>query len=139
MTLSRMVYLAPALVGLLFVLAWELLVRAFDTPFYIVPSPVLVARTLVHDGPLLFGSLLVTLRITGDLLPTASNLRQVLSQHAMRPRLMNERRSNEGGVDMAYRLLLRDPDRINELQLALAQTQGLTNVAVFLHDDEAEI
>jgi len=65
MTLSRMVYLAPALVGLLFVLAWELLVRAFDTPFYIVPSPVLVARTLVHDGPLLFGSLLVTLRITG--------------------------------------------------------------------------
>ena len=65
MTLSRMVYLAPTLVGLLFVLAWELLVRAFDTPFYIVPSPVLVARTLVHDGPLLFGSLLVTLRITG--------------------------------------------------------------------------
>ena len=65
MTLSRMVYLAPTLVGLLFLLAWELLVRAFDTPFYIVPSPVLVARTLVHDGPLLFGSLLVTLRITG--------------------------------------------------------------------------
>jgi hypothetical protein len=57
----------------------------------------------------------------------------------MRPRLMNERRSNEGGVDMAYRLLLRDPDRINELQLALPQTEGLTNVAVFLHDDEAEI
>jgi NitT/TauT family transport system permease protein len=65
MTRSRLVYLAPALVGLLFVLAWELLVRAFDTPFYIVPSPVLVARTLVHDAPLLFGSLLVTLRITG--------------------------------------------------------------------------
>ena len=62
---SRLVYLAPALVGLLFVLAWELLVRLFDTPFYIVPSPVLVARTLVHDAPLLFGSLLVTLRITG--------------------------------------------------------------------------
>jgi NitT/TauT family transport system permease protein len=65
MTRSRIAYLAPALVGLLFVLAWELLVRAFDTPFYIVPSPVLVARTLVHDAPLLFGSLLVTLRITG--------------------------------------------------------------------------
>jgi NitT/TauT family transport system permease protein len=62
---SWLVYLAPVLVGLLFVLTWELLVRAFDTPFYIVPSPLLVARTLVHDAPLLFGSLLVTLRITG--------------------------------------------------------------------------
>jgi len=61
----RLVYVAPALVGVLFLLMWELLVRAFDTPFYIVPSPVLVARTLVHDAPLLFGSLLVTLRITG--------------------------------------------------------------------------
>ena len=52
---------------------------------------------------------------------------------------MNERRSNEGGVDMAYRLLLRDPGRIDELQVALAQTEGLTNVSVFMHDDEAEI
>ena len=82
---------------------------------------------------------IVTLRITGDLMATAANLRLVLGKHATRPRLMNERRSNEGGVDMAYRLLLRDPGRINELQLALGQTEGLTNVAVFMHDDEAEI
>jgi len=65
MTRSRMIYVAPALVGVLFVLIWELLVRAFDTPFYIVPSPLLVAQTLVHDAPLLLGALLVTLRITG--------------------------------------------------------------------------
>ena len=65
MTGSRMIYLAPALVGVLFVLIWELLVRAFDTPFYLVPSPLLVARTLVQDAPLLLSALLVTLRITG--------------------------------------------------------------------------
>jgi NitT/TauT family transport system permease protein len=65
MTGSRMIYLAPALVGVLFVLTWELLVRAFDTPFYLVPSPLLVARTLVQDAPLLLSALLVTLRITG--------------------------------------------------------------------------
>ncbi len=82
---------------------------------------------------------IVTLRIMGDQLTTASNLKQVLAKHAMRPRLMNERRSNEGGVDMAYRLLLRDPGRIDELQSAPGQTEGLTNVSVFLHDDEAEI
>jgi NitT/TauT family transport system permease protein len=62
---SWLTYLAPAAVGLLFLLGWELLIRIFDTPFYIVPSPLLVARTLVHDAPLLFGALLVTLRITG--------------------------------------------------------------------------
>ena len=33
-------------------------------PFYLVPSPFLVLSTLVHDAPLLFGSLLVTLKIT---------------------------------------------------------------------------
>jgi NitT/TauT family transport system permease protein len=60
-----LIYAAPAAVGVLFVLAWAFLVKAFDTPFYIVPSPVLVARTLVHDAPLLFAALLVTLRITG--------------------------------------------------------------------------
>ena len=56
--------LAPTGVGLGFLLLWETLVRAFNVPFYIVPSPLLVMHTLVQDAPLLFGSLLVTLRIT---------------------------------------------------------------------------
>ena len=56
--------LAPAAVGVCFLLLWETLVRAFNVPFYIVPSPLLVLRTLVQDAPLLFGSLLVTLHIT---------------------------------------------------------------------------
>jgi NitT/TauT family transport system permease protein len=55
---------APAAVGAAFVLAWEGLVKAFDVPFYLVPSPVLVLNTLVRDAPLLFASLLVTLKIT---------------------------------------------------------------------------
>lgn len=57
-------FLAPAAVGVAFLLAWEGLVQAFDVPFYLVPSPVLVLNTLVHDAPLLFGSLVVTLKIT---------------------------------------------------------------------------
>ena len=56
--------LAPTGVGLGFLLLWETLVHAFNVPFYIVPSPLLVMHTLVQDAPLLFGSLLVTLRIT---------------------------------------------------------------------------
>jgi NitT/TauT family transport system permease protein len=57
-------FVAPAAVGVAFLLLWEGLVRAFNVPFYLVPSPFLVLNTLVRDGPLLLGSLLVTLKIT---------------------------------------------------------------------------
>jgi NitT/TauT family transport system permease protein len=57
-------FLAPAAVGIAFLLMWEGLVKTFDVPFYLVPSPTLVLDTLVHDAPLLLGSLLVTLKIT---------------------------------------------------------------------------
>jgi NitT/TauT family transport system permease protein len=57
-------YLAPLLVGLALLSAWQALVTLYAVPAYLVPSPVLVARTLVEDFGLLSGSLLVTLRIT---------------------------------------------------------------------------
>jgi len=56
-------FAAPATVGAAFLALWEGLVRVFQVPFYLVPSPLLVLQTLVHDAPLLFASLLVTLQI----------------------------------------------------------------------------
>jgi NitT/TauT family transport system permease protein len=58
-------YAAPTIVGIAFVVLWGALVHLLDVPFYLVPSPQMVARTLVHDAPLLFGSLLITLEIAG--------------------------------------------------------------------------
>ena len=55
---------APVAVGLLMLVLWEALVRGEDIPPYILPGPLLVARTLLTDGPSLLGSLWVTLRIT---------------------------------------------------------------------------
>ncbi|MGA2620277.1 MAG: DUF4956 domain-containing protein [Thermoguttaceae bacterium] len=81
----------------------------------------------------------VTLRVSGDQLANGRNLRQVMGFHAKNAELINERRANDGGVDMAYRVLLRDPGRVDELQAALVQTEGLANVSVFMHADEAEI
>jgi NitT/TauT family transport system permease protein len=57
-------YVAPLLVGLALLWAWQTLVTLYAVPAYLVPSPALVARTLVEDFGLLSGSLLVTLRIT---------------------------------------------------------------------------
>jgi NitT/TauT family transport system permease protein len=56
--------LAPLAVGLLFFAAWESIVRIKGIPPYILPAPSAVALSLWIDGPSLFGSLMVTLRIT---------------------------------------------------------------------------
>jgi NitT/TauT family transport system permease protein len=56
--------LAPLIVGAIILCAWEATVRIEEIPRYILPGPILIAETLWRDGPSLFGSLLVTLRIT---------------------------------------------------------------------------
>src|SRR5487761_2445 len=56
--------LAPALVGVGFLGGWEAAVRLAGVPPYVLPGPLLIAETLVKDGPSLLGALLVTLRIT---------------------------------------------------------------------------
>src|SRR5215218_1256108 len=43
---------------------WEAIVRVRGIPPYILPAPLLIAQTLVEDWPLLFSSLLATLRTT---------------------------------------------------------------------------
>lgn len=50
---------------------WEAIVRAFAIPPYVLPAPSSIASTLVADWPLLFASLLVTLRITFEALALA--------------------------------------------------------------------
>jgi len=45
-------------------LAWDLVVRIFAIPPYVLPSPILVLSTLIADRDLLWHSLLVTLTIT---------------------------------------------------------------------------
>lgn len=54
----------PLVIAVLALTAWEVAVRAYEVPPYIVPAPSLVARTLVLDWPILGASLVVTLRTT---------------------------------------------------------------------------
>ncbi len=54
----------PIVMLALVLLVWDLTVRAFAIPPYVLPGPGLVAATLVADGPLLWQSLLVTLSLT---------------------------------------------------------------------------
>jgi NitT/TauT family transport system permease protein len=54
----------PVLVALLLLALWQGLVVALEIPKFLVPSPWLVAQTMVADATLLFGALLNTLKIT---------------------------------------------------------------------------
>ncbi|MBV9387280.1 MAG: ABC transporter permease [Chroococcidiopsidaceae cyanobacterium CP_BM_ER_R8_30] len=56
--------LAPAVVGILAIIAWDLFVRITNLPPYLLPGPILVLQTLFQDWGELFPSLLITLKIT---------------------------------------------------------------------------
>jgi NitT/TauT family transport system permease protein len=64
--------LPPAGVGIVGLTTWEAIVRLYQIPYYILPGPLLVVRTLVKDWGTLYPSLLVTLAIAGAALLVAT-------------------------------------------------------------------
>lgn len=56
--------LAPIVVGILIVAAWEWVVWYKKIPAYLFPGPIVIAQTLVSDWHTLSGALWITLRIT---------------------------------------------------------------------------
>jgi len=56
--------IAPVVIGIMMLVAWEAIVRIKDIPVYILPGPLAIAQTLWTDWATLSQSLLITLRIT---------------------------------------------------------------------------
>lgn len=54
----------PVVIGVLSLFAWDLIVRLNDIPHYILPGPLLVAKSLVDNWGTLQPALLVTLQVT---------------------------------------------------------------------------
>jgi NitT/TauT family transport system permease protein len=79
---------APVVVGLIMLALWHSIVVIYQIPSYIVPGPLLVAETLVRDWSSLFGSLLITLRVTGSALLLAILLGSLLSVVFVQSRLL---------------------------------------------------
>jgi NitT/TauT family transport system permease protein len=57
-------FIAPILVGLVMLGLWEGVVRAAEIPPYVLPGPILIAKTLVSDWSTLWPALVITLEIT---------------------------------------------------------------------------
>lgn len=60
---DRWRYAAPVIVAIAMLALWQALTVAYDVPVYLVPSPLVVATTLVTDWSLLVASLGVTVSI----------------------------------------------------------------------------
>lgn len=55
---------APLSIGIALLLMWQIVCTLLEVPPYLVPTPALIAKTLVADWGMLMQSLLVTLKIT---------------------------------------------------------------------------
>jgi NitT/TauT family transport system permease protein len=60
--------IAPLIIGIAMLTAWEMIVRIKGIPVYILPGPIVIAQTLWTDWGTLSQSLLITLRITFEAL-----------------------------------------------------------------------
>jgi NitT/TauT family transport system permease protein len=61
---ERFYQFAPAMFGVLALLLWEIAVRAFDVPVYLVPGPIAVVEAFLKDPAGLLMSLASTLLVT---------------------------------------------------------------------------
>ena len=69
-----------------------------------------------------------------------AELVQTLTRHSRRT-LCASQRSHEGyeGTDLSYRLLLRDPRRVDDLLSDLRETEGVSRVTSMQAEDESEL
>lgn len=68
------------------------------------------------------------------------DLQQLLNRHSIKA-LCASQRSSEGyeGTDLSYRLLLRNPDRIQDLLSELRDLDGVSRVTSLKAEDESEV
>lgn len=76
----------------------------------------------------------------GRPLAEMADLRNLLHRHSRRAACASQRSSEAfEGVDLSYRLLLRDPDRMDDLLSELRQLSGVSRVTGLQAEDESEL
>ena len=75
----------------------------------------------------------------GDARAGVHGLEPILRRHSSRIQLATTRRLPGEGVDLSYRLMLRDPTRSDELQTELEQVPEVERLSLFVREDESEV
>ncbi|HEY4760673.1 MAG TPA: DUF4956 domain-containing protein [Thermoguttaceae bacterium] len=81
----------------------------------------------------------LSLELNGDLQTIQESLKELLYCYCDRLLLASQQQLSTDSMHMSYRVLLRDPNRCNELREKLQQKNGIEDVNLFLCQDEAEI
>lgn len=104
----------------------------------------LLAATMLYLWYSLFGSrhrydVIVNLHWARPLMDLP-DLTRTLSRHSRRM-ICASQRSHEGyeGTDLSYRILLRNPARVDDLVSELRETQGVSRVTSMQAEDESEV
>jgi len=66
-------------------------------------------------------------------------IRDLLSRHAVKAELANQRGFEGQAMDLTYHLLLRDPERGTELLSDLQTVEGVREATIYKRQDESEI
>ena len=66
-------------------------------------------------------------------------LKPVLRRHAVRAKLASQRSAEKEGIDLSYRMLLRDPARSRDLITELQNLEGVAHASLYHREDESEI
>ena len=66
-------------------------------------------------------------------------LKPILKRHSVRAQLASQRDLEQEGLDLSFRLLLRDPGRSRELISELKETPGVARVSLYHREDESEV
>ncbi|MBN2477638.1 MAG: DUF4956 domain-containing protein [Pirellulales bacterium] len=103
-----------------------------------------VATVLAYLRMTSFGSrhrfdAVLSLQLSGNVGSLMSQLKRILYEHCARTLLANQRKTGADSTSVSYRVLLRDPERSHELQLALENCEGFGNISLFLREDESEV
>jgi hypothetical protein len=103
-----------------------------------------VAAVLLYLRATAFGSrhrfdAVLSLQLSGDFGSMMVELKSILRQHCARTLLASQQRAAKDTANLSYRVLLRDPGRSNDLQKTLEDTEGISNVSLFLREDESEV
>ena len=72
--------------------------------------------------------------------PDISELNEALKRHSRRSKCVSERTGDgSSGIDFSYRLLLRDPARLEDLLIELREMDGVSRVTGLKAEEESEI
>ena len=68
----------------------------------------------------------------------AGILGPLLRRHSSRTELASQRSGQEAGLEMSYRLLLRDPSRRGDVLSEVQATEGVADASLYVREDESE-